>query len=63
MLYAVNLHTGDRRTFQGAQQNSANGIAQSMAIASLEGFRGKFRVGFGCALFILLQAVGQFESS
>ena len=63
VLIGANALTVGQGALALADAEGALDALDAAAALSLEGFRGKFRVGFGCALFILLQAVGQFESS
>ena len=63
VLHAFDRHGGDRGAFDGAQQDAAEGVADGVTEARLEGFGEILRVGGGGGRLLLLEGLGALELS
>src|SRR5690606_34561622 len=59
----LDLDRGDGGAFQRTEQDTAEGVAEGVPVAGLEGFGDEFRVGGGCGALVLLETVGHLEST
>ena len=63
VIDSLDLDRGDGGTFERGEEHAAERVADGVAVAGLEGFRGEFRVGVGGSLLILDERLGHFETS
>ena len=63
LLGAGNADRGDRRAFEGGQQNAAERVTDRVAESGFEGFRGELRVGVGGGFFVFDETIRNLKRS
>ena len=63
VLHAGNPDGGDGGTFQRGKEHAAQGIANGVAVAALEGFGDELGVGISGGFLVTDEAVRELESS
>ena len=63
VVHTVDLDRRDGGAFQRGEEHAAERVADGVAVAGLEGFRGELRVCVGGCLLVLDERLGHFETS
>jgi hypothetical protein len=63
MIHAINFDGGDGRAFDGAEENTTEGVADRMTVAGLERLGDELRVGRRGAFLDFGELAREFELS
>jgi hypothetical protein len=63
MLHARDADGSDGGAFQGGEENAAEGVADGVAVSTLEGLGDELGVGIGGGFLVANEAVRELETS